>query len=252
MLPYAFLGLVQGLAEFLPISSSAHLILAQRWLGIRAPAPLLVAVLHLGTILALLIRFRKDLLWLGEALFSSGKEPRRYLGFLLVALFPLFLLAALLRGRLEGIFSSVRLSSAFLLVTAGILFLSALVDRAQGKPLTLGRSFLIGLAQALAIFPGISRSGVTLTMALLVGLDAKEAFRFSFLLGIPTFLGAALFAFLETQEGVYWPGLALGSALAFLSGFLALGFLWRVLSRRRLWFFGIYCLLLGLLGLFWG
>ena len=252
MLPYVFLGLVQGLAEFLPISSSAHLLFAQRWLGIRTPAPLLVTFLHVGTLLALLVWFRKDLLWLGRGLFPSGKEPRRYMGFLLLALSPLFLLAVLLRGRLEEIFSLVRLSSALLLVTAGLLFLSTFLGRRREKPLTLGKSFLIGLAHALAILPGISRSGATLTVGLLLGLSEREAFRFSFLLGIPTFLGAAFLSLLEAQGEVFWPGLALGSSLAFLSGLLALGFLWRVLLRRGLWPFGIYCLLLGLFGLLFG
>jgi len=252
LLPYVFLGLVQGLAEFLPISSSAHLIFVRRWLGVAAPAPLLVAFLHLGTLLALLVWFRKDLLWLGRALFPSGKEPRRYMGFLLLALSPLFLLAVLLRGRLEDIFSSVRLSSAFLLVTAGLLFLSTFLGRRRGKPLTPGKSFLIGLAQALAILPGISRSGATLTVGILLGLSEREAFRFSFLLGIPTFLGAAFLSLLEARGEVFWPGLALGSSLAFLSGLLALGFLWRVLLRRGLWPFGIYCFLLGLFGLLFG
>ncbi len=252
MLPYAFLGLVQGLAEFLPISSSAHLIFVRRWLGVTAPASLLVAFLHLGTLLALLIWFRKDLVWLGKALLPSGEEPRRYLGFLLLGLLPLFPLAVFVRGKLEGIFSSVRLSSAFLLVTAGFLFLSAFLGRPRGKPLTPGKSLLIGFAQALAIFPGISRSGATLAVGLLLGLEKGEAFRFSFLLGIPTFLGAALLSSLEAQGEVAWPGLALGCATAFFSGLLALGFLWRTLSRRGLWPFGLYCLLLGLFGLLWG
>lgn len=89
-------------------------------------------------------------------------------------------------------------------------------------------------------------------MALFLGLDVKEAFRFSFLLAIPTFLGAALFSFLEAQGEVFWPGLALGSVLAFLSGFWALDLLWQVLLRRGLWPFGIYCVLLGVFGLLWG
>lgn len=250
MLRYALLGLVQGLTEFLPISSSAHLLFLRRWLGLAEPAPLLVAFLHLGTLLSLLFWFRHDLLWLLRAARPEGRESRRYLAFLVIALVPALILAISLRGGLDKLFSSPRLAAFLLVVTAAVLFAGPGLGRGRETPITGAKALVIGLAQAAATLPGLSRSGATVTVGLALGLGEKEAFRFSFLLGVPTFVGAALLALWEADGPANWPGLLLGAMVSFSFGLVALSVFRRFL--RKLWLFGLYCLVLGIAGLIWG
>jgi len=252
MLRYVFLGLIQGLTEFLPVSSSAHLLLFQRWLGLEEPGPLLVAFLHLGTLLALVVWFWQDLLWLASAFVPQGKEARRYLGLLGAGLIPVIVLALIFGKDLERMFSMPRLASALLFLTALLLFLADRVKEGEGRVPKVGQALLIGLAQAAAILPGLSRSGATVTTGLFLGLRRDEAFRFSFLLGIPTFIGSALFAVWGGSGAENWLGLSIGTLTAFVFGFLGLALFRRVLLRRSLWPFSLYCLLLGLAGLILG
>lgn len=249
MLRYVFLGLVQGLTEFLPVSSSAHLLLLRDWLGLGEPAPLLVAFLHLGTLLALAFWFWRDFLWLALAFTKKGKEARRYLGRLALGLIPVFVLALFFGEKMEEAFSTARLAAGLLFVTAALLFLSDRVKEGGKEFPTPVQALFVGLAQAIAVFPGISRSGATVTAGLFLGLRRAEAFRFSFLLGMPTFIGAALLSLRQGQGAESWAGLAAGALSAFVFGLFALGLFRKALLRRRLWPFSLYCLLLGLSGL---
>lgn len=249
---YVFLGVVQGLTEFLPVSSSAHLLLLGRWLGLAESGPLLVAFLHVGTLLALLVWFRKELLWLVSAGTPQGREARSYLGRLGLGMIPLLGSALLFAAQREGAFSSPKLAAGFLFVTAALLFGAQLVRPGTRKLPTPGQALLIGLAQAVAVLPGVSRSGATLSVALFLGLAPEEAFRFSFLLGIPAFVGAPLLALRESGPPESWLGLSLGALFAFLFGLFALRLFRAGLVHRKLWPFGLYCLLLGLVSLLWG
>ncbi len=148
-------------------------------------------------------------------------------------------------------FDSPKLAGGLLFFTA-LLLLSADRAKMEERVLKSGTAFLIGLAQAAAVLPGISRSGATVTTGLLLGLERDEAFRFSFLLGIPTFLGSALFALREGGTAESWAGLGLGALTACAFGFLSLALFRRVVLRRSLWPFSLYCLLLGIAGLIWG
>lgn len=246
---YAFLGLVQGLTEFLPISSSAHLLFLQVWLRLGEPGPFFTAVVHLGTLLAVVVWFWQDLRQLTTAFARRGAPERGYLALLVLGLLPLVPVALLLRGRLAGVFGSPRLAAGLLFLTAGALFGGDRRRSARREGLRIPQALLIGMAQALSVFPGISRSGATVSAGLALGLGRDEAFRFSFLLGIPTFVGAALFAFGEGGRTEPWAGLALGALCAFVSGLFGLGIFRTALFRRRLWPFGVYCLLLGVAGL---
>lgn len=252
ILGYAFLGLLQGLTEFLPVSSSAHLLLFRHWLGFGTPSPLFVAILHLGTLAALLVWFRADLLRLLKAFSPKGRQERRYLGLLALGLAPLVPAVFLLRGKLAVLFSSPRLAGGLLLVTAGALLGAHGFARGSRLPLNPLRAFLIGVAQAFAILPGISRAGITVSAGIALGVSKDEAFRFSFLLGIPTFLGSALFALLEGTGNESAFGLALGTICAFSSGLLGLWLFRTAVFRRKLAPFGIYCLCLGMAGLLLG
>ncbi len=251
MFRYVLLGFVQGLTEFLPVSSSAHLLLLRKWLGLEGPGPILVAFLHLGTLLALLIFFGRDLLWLCSAFTPKGKEARRYLCLLAVGLIPIVLWALVFGRELERMFDIPKVAGGLLFVTALLLLLADRAKKGKGvlKPWS---ALFIGLAQAAAVLPGISRSGATVTAGLFLGLERNEAFRFSFLLGIPTFLGSALFAVREGGAVENWAGLGLGALTAFAFGFLGLALFRRALLRRSLWPFSLYCLLLGIAGLIWG
>lgn len=252
MLRYIVLGAVQGLTEFLPVSSSAHLLFLRHWLGMEEPGPLLVAFLHLGTLLALGVWFWRDLFGLTVAFTSRGKAARTYAGRLVLGLIPLAILAACLGVQLDHLFSSPKLAAALLFVTALLLLGGGRVQPGKKKVPGPGQALLIGLAQAGAVLPGISRSGATVTTGLLLGLEKGEAFRFSFLLGIPAFLGAALWTLRGGSAPESWGGLALGTLTAFLVGLLALRLFWAAVQRQRLWPLALYCLLLGIFGLIWG
>jgi len=248
---YLVLGVVQGLTEFLPVSSSGHLVLGQRVLGINPPGLLLEAVLHLGTLVAVLILFRRDLVRLTRALFTRG-QGRTEIGRLGVATLPIVLFGLLLQPRIERAFSSMLLVGVCLLVTGGTLFLADRASRrAHREKVRLSDSLLICLAQAAALLPGISRSGATIATGMFRGIQGSEAARFSFLLAIPAILGAGGYKLyhavgavsLNKGEGL---GLLLGGLTAGFVGALAIKGLLAIIARGRLKIFGIYCLAVGL------
>lgn len=250
MVRYVWLGLVQGLTEFLPVSSSAHLLLAQHWLGIHMPSAVLVSFAHLGTIFALLVWFRKDLAGLAAGLWRREQQAWRYFWALMVGMVPLAVGAVFVRGRLDEVFQTTWVPFT-LLANGLILVWAGWSSRARAeRALTLLRALAIGIAQLLAVLPGLSRSGLTISCGLRLGLKKEEAFRFSFLLGIPAILGGAVLAGLEGTAAVEdWSGLILTAGTAFVSGFLALSLLFQALRRGALWPFGLYCLFLAALAL---
>jgi undecaprenyl-diphosphatase len=249
------LGVVQGVTEFLPVSSSGHLALLQTFF--ESPADNLLAFdlfLHCATVLAVLIFFRKDVgailgQWCG-GFFSKknrGMEGWRY-GWLILAGTAVTALVALpLEKTVETAMSSYLAVGAGLLVTAGLLCVAPLAPDGR-KEISLKTVLLVGLVQGLAVFPGISRSGSTIAAALFLGLEASEAFRLSFLMSVPAILGASLLEgvkvlrnpLLVLPEGWVWAVLA-----AFALGCLSLAFLRRLVLSGRWAYFGIYCFLLG-------
>lgn len=256
MIRYLVLGIVQGLTEFLPVSSSGHLVLAQRLLGIDPPGVLLEALLHLGTLLAVLFIFRRDLFALFRSLIEQGRvRERRELGRLFVGTLPIVLLGLLFKGRIEAAFSSILLVSICLLVTSGILFLADWAGgRANRSEVGLLDSLLVGLAQAGALLPGISRSGATIATGMFRGIRGRQAARFSFLLSIAAILGAGGLKLCQalSEPNAYrseWAGFLLGALVAGLVGALAIEGLLAIIARGRLKIFGVYCLALGLAAL---
>lgn len=250
------LAVLQGLTEFLPVSSSGHLVLGKELFGLRESGGVLVEVaLHVGTLGAVLAVYGKDLLaLLRDAL---GGKPR-YLLLLLLGSVPAGLLGVLAKDFLEGLFEEPRVAGAGLLVTAGLLLVSdARRRRLEREGTVAGRevgvvdAVVIGVAQALAICPGISRAGSTIAAGLLRGLDAPTAARFSFLLSLPAVGGAAL---LEARhldrlpEGQAWP-LALAVVLSGVVGFLSLRLLLVALAKGAFRWFALYCAVLGVVAL---
>ena len=244
-----FLGAIQGLTEFLPISSSGHLILAQELIGVKQIGNELEVLVHMGTLISIIIIYRKDIQLL---LFSiKEKNTQFYLVCIITASFPAAFCGLMLKDIISPLFENVISVGLALMVTGMVLCLSSFVRKKQVKNQTLFLYFLIGCAQAIAIIPGISRSGITISVALLLGLEPKEASRFSFLLAIPVISGAGILTFFDVVGEFQIP--VSSSIIAFLSAFLvgliSLSWLIRWLDSGKFYYFGIYCFLIGLLTL---
>jgi len=249
----SLLGAVQGITEFLPISSSGHLVILQSLMGITEGELLLDTILHVGTALAIIFVFRADLLRLCTDAFSSNAQQRSqsftYIFYLIVGTIPAGLAGVFLNDYFEQLFSAPRAAASMLLVTAALLFFSAM-RRDDGGPMTLMKACIIGLAQAVAIVPGISRSGSTIAIALLIGVSRGEAGRFSFLLALPVIFGAALLQVRDIESLNINPGaLAAGFIVSIAVGIAALKLLLKFVQRGRLFFFGFYCVVAGIVGI---
>lgn len=259
LLQAALLGLIQGVTEVLPISSSAHLILVPRLLGWSESGLTFDVALHFGTFMALFTYFRRDIVQLFRdgltGLHQQDHPGRLRLPWLLVAgSLPAVLAGTLCEKPIEQIFRSSPLLIALLLVLFGLAL--GLADR-YGRQhhgvhnVTLKIALIIGSFQALALLPGVSRSGVTITAALLVGLARPEAARFSFLLSLPIVAGAALIKGLYLLKHGIEPGMLLpmlvGIVVAAISGYFSVAFLLRFVQTRTVWPFVWYRLAIGAL-----
>ncbi len=243
MIRYALLGLVQGLTEFLPVSSSGHLAALRLWWGLASPGLVVEAAAHLGTLLALLFYFRADLLRL-----VRGGGERSEVGLLAVATVPLVPAGLLGREAVEAAFASPRWVGLGLWGTAwALLGAQLLARRARAAYVRWPQALGVGLAQALALFPGLSRSGLTVAAGVALGVQAAPAARFSFLLGVPAVAGASLWALLQAsgQGDVPWAALGVVFSVAAVTGLLAIHLFLSFVRRGWLWPFALYCLLLG-------
>ena len=265
------LGILQGLTEFLPISSSGHLVLAQTFLGLKEPLVFFDVMLHVGTLAAVLVVYR-DTIW---KLTTGGlstltntqfwQKPRstfnasaelRFVSLILLGSIPTGVIAVLFKTELESFFHEVRLVSIMLILTGIILQLPRLrkqavdtSDTPTGK-LRAWHAPLIGIAQGCAITPGISRSGTTISLALFLGIPAKTAAEYSFLLSIPAILGAVVLKVRDIEETtISFYIVGAGMLAAFIVGYIALRFLLVVLNRGKFSLFSYYCIALGLVSL---
>jgi undecaprenyl-diphosphatase len=247
------LGTVQGLTEFLPVSSSAHLVLVPWALGWADPGLTFDVAVHLGTLGSLFLYFWTDLVGLGRRVLAGAPDGRRLLLALAVGTVPGAAAGYFAKGFFEGLFSRPDWVGVFLLGTAGLLVLAERVGR-RSRPLEalgLREAVCVGIAQAVAIAPGISRSGATIAAGLLMGFTREAAARFSFLLAIPIIFGAGVHQLLGLRLSggapVPWAPLLTGLVAALAAGYVAVGGLLRYLRTRSLHPFALYCLLLGLL-----
>jgi undecaprenyl-diphosphatase len=259
-----FLGFIQGLTEFLPVSSSGHLVLFQRFFGLLEPELFFDICLHVGTLGAVCLFFRRDIAALIKAVLAllacKGKaaslppetqEELAMVGMILAGTVPTGVLGLVIKGFSATVFSSLPLVGAMLCVTAGLLLATAWVPGGRDQKITLPKALLIGLIQGVAVLPGLSRSGSTIVLALFLGMSRERAARFSFLLSIPAIAGASLLAVLDLSGGAVppWGMIAAGTAVSAVTGYLALRFLVYIVGRGKLHFFAPYCLLLGLVAL---
>lgn len=256
-----FLGILQGLTEFLPISSSGHLVLLPALLGWGQPSLVFETTLHLGTLLALLVVFWRDIGRLLAAWWRGIRRGRlletsesRLAWWILLGTVPALVAGVLLEKRMEAL-NTPHYAGIFFLATAGLLLLAEVLGRRRRplEELTWWDSLLIGLAQAAAILPGLSRSGATISTGMLAHLKREAAARFSFLLSLPIVAGAGLLELWELGRSgggqAEALSLLLGFAAAALCGFAAIRFLLAYVRRRPLYPFAAYCLLIGLVAL---
>ncbi len=253
LLQAIFLGFVQGLTEFLPVSSSGHLAIAQHFLpGFDQPGVLFDVLLHLGTMLAVILYFRREIGNLLSSPFRQGDDARlhrRLLTLLLAGSVPTAVIGLTFKDFFESLFENIPLVALMLLVTGTLLFVSEKFRRGNRKEeqLTLIDALVVGTVQGCAIIPGISRSGSTIAVLLLRGVDGETAARFSFLLALPAVFGAALLSLRHLQDvtTAELPLYLAGTGVAFIAGMLSIHCLMAVIRRRRLFAFAVYCWLAG-------
>ena len=242
------LGILQGITEFLPVSSSGHLVLAQYMLGIESPGNTLEILFHIGTLFSVFYVFNKDI---KSIVISLNEKPTQKLViYIIIATIPAVIIGLIFKSHIVNLFSSIVPVGYALLLTGAILTFS-INFKNKNKSLSYLYSLLIGLAQAIAIIPGISRSGTTISISMLLGIPPKEAARFSFLLSIPVIIGAGLLGFLELESyGLLTPKFIItGILTSFIVGTLSLKTLLKILEVGRFHFFGIYCVIAGIVAI---
>ena len=241
-------GLIQGLTEFLPVSSSGHLVILPAMLGWEEPPLGLTVLLHMGTLAALLIYFRLEIIGLILGVLGQGEDPaaaRRIVRFLVIGTIPAVVAGLALGGFFEDSFQRPYESCIELVITGLLLIgMEKYGERARRHPLDDGRAGFIGVAQALAILPGISRSGSTIGAGLLAGLSREEATRFSFLLSIPAIAGAGVLD-LAKGEMVVSGASIVGTIVSGLVGYLSIHYLLRFVRTHSLTVFAWYLFAIG-------
>lgn len=251
-----FLGLVQGLTEFLPISSSAHVFIFSQLFGWQDPGAAFTAVIQIGTELAVLVYFRKDLMRIGRAWFMSLRHPRasmtddsRLGWFIIVGTLPIVILGILFTDQIETAARNLWLVAAVLI---GFGLILGIADKLGAKLLTIknmtiGRAVAFGFGQALALVPGVSRSGATITVGLFMGFTREAATRYAFLLAIPAVLGAGFYELNKIGGGssVDWGPTLVATLISFVVGYSVIAWLLRWVSTRSYLPFVVYRVLLG-------
>ncbi len=257
------LGIVQGLTEFLPVSSSGHLVLASEFLNFHEEGVAFEVFVHLGTLFSVLVVFRKKIIqmlvapyqiWVKKNNSQDYVEASKWSLFIILGTIPAAVIGLIFKDEIEGIFSSFELVLVMLFVTGTMMIGSRFIQNLN-KDLTGIKSIFIGLAQAFAILPGISRSGSTIVTGMLLGIDRSKAAEFSFLLSIPVILGATVLKTKDLFDSQISSNeltmLLIGTVSAFISGYLAIIWLLDIVKKGKLEWFGLYCYLAVLLSATW-
>lgn len=253
------LGLIQGLTEFLPVSSSGHLEIGKAILGdksIPSESLLFTVVVHFATALSTLVVFRKDVANIFKGLFQFKKNEETMFSLkIIISMIPAALVGVFFDEELEALFGgNILLVGFMLLITALLLYLA---DKAKNtkKPVSYSNAFIIGISQAIAILPGISRSGATISTSVLLGNDKGKAARFSFLMVVPLILGKIAKDILSgdlfettTESSV----LILGFISAFIAGIAACTWMISIVKNSKLSYFAVYCFIVGLIAIYFG
>lgn len=251
------LGIIQGLTEFLPVSSSGHIEIGQAILNtasLKEQEELLSVVLHAATALATIFVFRKDIVEILRGLSNTkDKTQQKFALFIIVSMIPAAFVGIVFDDLLNQLFEGqLLLVSIMLLLTGALLMFAERFEPKQKLDLSLGKSFLIGIAQAIAILPGISRSGATISTSLLLNVDRGTAARFSFLMVVPLILGKMakdiLDGKLQLSQELIMPFSA-GFIAALVSGIIACTWMISIVKKSKLSYFAFYCWAIGLIGI---
>jgi undecaprenyl-diphosphatase len=260
------LGLVQGLTEFLPVSSSGHLVLVEHLLNVPTSTDITFEIfVHFGTLVSILLVFWHDVVKIATSVVKGSAHPSRWkeqyvndeyfrLGMLmLIGSMPAAYVGLTYEDELTQAFADPKLVAVMLVITGLLLFLTRLAKPKEGKQIGVITAFIIGMAQAAAITPGISRSGSTISSAMYLGIPPVQAARFSFLLSLPAVAGATLLKTVEMVRAGFIHAevlqIIVGTVIAFGSGYMAIKFLLRILERGQISWFALYCLVAGILGI---
>lgn len=261
MLEVTILAILQGVAEFLPISSSGHLVIGQHLLGINEPGMRLDVFLHVGTLISIFTFYISVILRLLGGLFvrSATWERRReaweYAGKVVLSALPAVVVYFCFKDFIDGMFENAKMVGALLMFTGAVLIGTRYLPRGA-KGVSFPRALLMGLGQALALLPGVSRSGMTLASARAGRVDPEKSAEFSFLMSAPLIIGAALLETLKAFSSeapavaeISWGMTIYGCVLSAVVGYFSLALLLKALKGKWFWVFGPYCLLAGLLTL---
>lgn len=253
------LGLLQGLTEYLPVSSSGHLAIGSALLGIEGEESLTFTILvHIATVLSTLVILWKEIAWIFKGLFRfEMNDETRYVLNIVVSMIPVGIVGVFFKDTVEAIFGSgLLIVGCMLLLTALLLAFSYYAKPRQKEKISLRDAFIIGLAQACAVMPGLSRSGSTIATGLLLGNKKEHLAQFSFLMVIPPILGEALLDALKMMQGESLGGdipassLLIGFLAAFVSGCLACKWMINIVKKGKLIYFAIYCAIAGAVTIF--
>ena len=241
----ALLGILQGITEFLPVSSSGHLVVGQAVLGLELPGVAFEVAVHVATLLSVVVVYRDRLGGLATGAAKGERAAWRYVGLLALATLPAAIVGVAFGNALEAMFDSTWITGVAFLVTGGLLWSARWAQRGEQSSALPGakQAGLIGLAQAFALIPGISRSGTTVVVGLWLGLEAREAAAFSFLMSIPAIAGAAVLKAPQMLEGSTQAGgipLMVGAALAAVTGVLAIRTFVALLANKSFHRFAFY------------
>ena len=252
------LGIIQGLTEFLPVSSSGHLELAKLILPSQytgESSMLMTVVLHFATALSTVVIFRKDLLQVIQGLFQfQWNEATKFSVKIIISMIPAALVGVFFDDIIESFFNgAVLLVGSMLLVTGGLLFLA---DKTKNttREVSFFHSIIIGISQAIAILPGISRSGATIGTSVLLGVDREKAARFSFLMVVPLIFGKIAKDLLSDKfiiEGLDITALSVGFVAAFITGLFACTWMISLVKKSKLVYFSFYCFVVGIAAIIW-
>lgn len=257
LLQALILGIIQGLTEFLPVSSSGHIEIAQKILGaddLKENEALLSVVLHAATALSTIVVFRKDIIEIIQGLFKGDKKQINFSLAVIISMIPAAFVGVFFDELLETLFEgNLLLVGCMLLITCGLLFLA---DRAKNtnKDVSVKNAFIIGLSQAVAILPGISRSGATISTSVLLGIDRAKAARFSFLMVVPLILGKMAKDIMDGKmlmSSELATPLVVGFIGSFITGIVACLWMIALVKRSKLSWFAFYCLVVGLIAIGW-
>lgn len=246
------LGIIQGLTEFLPVSSSGHIELGTVLLGVQSKDNLLFSVIvHCATALSTIVVFRKDIAEIFAGLFSvEWNESKDYAAKILLSMVPVLVIGLLFKDQIESFFGGNVLLVGLMLLLTGTLLALTYYAKDQAGIVTYPKALIIGIAQAVAIMPGISRSGSTIATALLAGVEKGRAAKFSFLMVLGPIIGASLLELKDYLEapvanGIGTVPLVVGFLAAFISGLLACQWMIAIVKRGKLIYFAIYCFIIG-------